>query len=155
MKHFGIIQKTAKGVFPARFIYLASIREFIVILCKKAGFGQDVCYQVELAVDEACSNIIEHAYGGESDKKNIECLCVETESAFLIQLHDEGKSFNPELVPKPKLTASLEERESGGLGLHFMRQYMDDVIYQKEPVVASEKNSPRKGNYLLLVKIKE
>jgi len=153
-KPYGNIQKTTRGIFPARFIFLESIREFIINSCRLAGFGQDTCYRVELAVDEACSNIIEHAYGGESDQE-IECLCVETDKALLIQLHDHGLTFNPDLVPKPKLTAGLEERERGGLGLHFIRQYMDDVIFQEKPMFPTTRNSYKTGNYLLLVKMKD
>ena len=154
IKLYGNITKTAKGVFPARFIFLESIREFIINSCHMAGFGQEICYHIELAVDEACSNIIEHAYGGESDQE-IECLCVETEKALLIQLHDKGLSFNPDLVPRPKLTAGLDERERGGLGLHFIKQYMDDVIFQEKPIFHIDRSLPPRGNYLLLVKMKD
>ena len=61
-------------VFPGRYESLSAIRDFVVNVAKGAGFKDFDLYAVELAVDEACSNIIEHAYGGEN-KGDIELTC--------------------------------------------------------------------------------
>jgi serine/threonine-protein kinase RsbW len=95
-------------------------------------------------VDEACSNIIDHAYGGE-DLGNIAIKVKETDSAIHIILKDKGKEFDPDDVPKPDIESPLEIRKERGLGIFFMRKLMDQVIFEF---------SKEKGNKLTLIKIK-
>jgi len=113
---------------PARFSSLDIARKFVIQAAIDCGMGQDAIDAVELAVDEAFSNIIEHAYGGESSEV-IECSCRNTEDKLIIVLKDCGKPFNPAMIPEPDIGASLENREVGGLGMFFMDQLMDDVSY--------------------------
>ena len=97
-------------------------------MANRAGLADFAVYAVEMAVDEACSNIIEHSYGGE-DRGEIVCTCQVDPLGLTIVLEDNGKPFNPKLVKAPNLKASLEERENHGLGLHFIHQWMDRVEY--------------------------
>ena len=119
-------QRTA--VFLAQFESLDSIREFVGKAAEEFGFNERDVYAVQMAVDEACSNIIEHAYGGECQDE-IECSCIFETKAFKIRLVDCGERFNPLEVPEPDLDASLEDRDAGGLGLFFMRKLMDEVKF--------------------------
>jgi serine/threonine-protein kinase RsbW len=116
-------------IYSARFENLDRVRDFVAGLAEKCGLEPAAVYAVQLAVDEAFSNIIEHAYGGESDE-SIECTGKVTKKDLTITLQDCGKSFNPESVPEPDLMADLEDREVGGLGLYFIRQLMDDVQFE-------------------------
>lgn len=116
--------------FPGRFKSLAKIGEFVTRAAEEAGFDAREIYAVQLAVDEACSNIIEHAYGGEG-QGTIECTCRIVPEALIIVLKDHGRPFDPEAVPVPNLDASLEERQGGNLGLYFMRQLMDEVSFER------------------------
>jgi serine/threonine-protein kinase RsbW len=116
--------------FPGRFESLAKIGEFVTHAAEKAGFDERDVYAVQLAVDEACSNIIQHAYGGEG-RGVIECTCRIVPEALIIILKDYGRAFDPEAVPEPDLDASLEERQGGNLGLYFMRQLMDQVHFER------------------------
>lgn len=117
-------------IFPGRFKSLAKIGEFVTRAAEEAGFDAREVYAVQLAVDEACSNIIDHAYGGEG-QGTIECTCRIVPEALIIVLKDHGRPFDPEAVPEPNLDASLEEREGGNLGLYFMRQLMDEVYFER------------------------
>ncbi|GAB4578778.1 MAG: hypothetical protein Fur0022_15150 [Anaerolineales bacterium] len=126
----------ATRIFPGRFESLEKISRFVKEAAKKAGLGEEAVYGVELAVDEACSNIIEHAYKGE-DLGNIECTCETTGRGLRIIITDYGHPFNPALVPKPDLNSSLENRRKGGLGLFFIDQMMDEAQYEFSP----EKNT--------------
>ena len=130
--------------FPARFKSLADIDRFVADAAEQAGFEHGTVYQIQLAVDEACSNIIEHAYGGEGPG-TIECSLRTEEEALTIALRDHGKPFEPECVPAPDVDADLEERTGGGLGLFFIRQMMDEVTFDF---------SLEEGNVLTLVKRK-
>lgn len=131
--------------FPARYESLSAIDSFVADAARRAGFSSCTVYQVQLAVDEACSNIIEHAYGGEGQGV-IECTWRIQGEGLTVVLRDYGRSFDPESVPDPDLEAGLAERTGGGLGLYFIRQIMDEVRF--------EFNSEG-GNILTLVKLEE
>jgi len=114
--------------FLARFESLNEIREFVGEFARSSGFKESDVYAVQLAVDEACTNIIEHAYGGECVEE-IECICQVDQDTLTITLIDCGDPFNPADVPAPSLDTSLEERRTGGLGMYFMRQLMDEIHF--------------------------
>ena len=109
---------------------------------KKAGFDGHAIYKIQLAVDEACSNIVEHAYGGEG-AGNIECTCQEITEGIKIVLCDWGSPFNPDAVPDPRLPGSIQDVEVRGAGLFLIRKLMDEVNFEF---------SPKHGNRLSLVK---
>jgi anti-sigma regulatory factor (Ser/Thr protein kinase) len=130
--------------FPGRFEGLAAISEFVTRAAMDAGLDARAIYAVQLAVDEACSNIIEHAYGGEG-RGNIECTCRVNDVGLTIILRDRGRSFDPDLVSEPNECPELEDDDctGGGLGLYFMRQLMDAVDFTF---------TPGSGNQLTMVK---
>jgi len=131
-------------VFPGRFDSLAAIGEFVTSAAEDAGFDACAAYAVQMAVDEACTNIIEYAYGGEG-RGDIECTCRISDDRLTVILHDYGRSFDPASVPEPDLDACLEDRKVGGLGLYFMRRLMDKVHFEF---------TPDSGNVLTMVKCK-
>jgi len=135
--------KTA--TFPARFDSLAAIGELATHAAEAVGFDARAVYAVQLAVEEACANIIEHAYGGEG-RGDIECTCIVNNNGLTVILRDYGRPFDPTSVPDPDLCASLEDREVGGLGLYCIRQLMDKVRFEF---------TPDSGNVLTMVKRKE
>ena len=114
--------------FPGVYKNLERIANFVRQFAKAAGFDKFAIYSVEMAVDEACSNIIEHAYG-EEGKGNIDCTCSFDGETLAIILKDNGKSFDPSSIPHPNLSHNLDEREAHGLGLYFIQQWMDDVRF--------------------------
>lgn len=115
--------------FPGRYDSLALIGEFIRGMAHKAGLGNFAAYTVEMAVDEACSNIIEHAYGGE-DRGEILFTCKVSKQGLTIILEDFGKPFDPEIIGDPDVSGPLEDRPNHGLGLYFIRQWMDEVDFE-------------------------
>jgi anti-sigma regulatory factor (Ser/Thr protein kinase) len=115
-------------VFPGQFSSLAEISEFIVKAAQAAGLDKRATYAVQMAVDEACSNIIEHAYkGGQSGQ--IECTYEISPETLTITLCDQGQPFDPTYASAPDLSAKLKDRASGGLGIYFIRKLMDSVEY--------------------------
>ena len=114
----------------------------------QSGLDQTAVFHIELACDEACTNVIEHAYSGE-DKGEITVSWQMRGGSFIMHIHDNGRSFNPETVPVPTLPPDASEPENvkvGGLGLHFMRQLMDDVRFEF---------NDKLGNTLTLIKKKK
>lgn len=115
-------------VFSAQYENLDQVREFVAQEARCCGLAEDAVYQVQLAVDEAFANVVDHAYGGEC-LEEIECTCQIKKDGLVITILDCGKPFNPSEVPEPNTKATLEEREIGGLGMYFMRQLMDEVDF--------------------------
>lgn len=93
-----------------------------------AGFDSKTVYEIQLAVDEACSNIIEHAYGGE-DQGNIKLTCEAMPGEFIVRIEDQGQAFDPQNVPKAYLDGKLSGHPGHGLGFHFMSELMDEVTF--------------------------
>jgi serine/threonine-protein kinase RsbW len=114
--------------FPGRFASLNEIRDYYTQAAKEARLNKKSIHDVQLAVDEAASNIINHAYGGE-DKGEIECSYQVEPGKLEVVMRDHGKPFDPETVKPPDLKTDVSEREMGGLGLHFMRALMDRVEF--------------------------
>ena len=128
--------------FPGRFESLDRIREFVVQAAKQAGFDKSATYAVELSVDEAFTNIIEHAYGGEG-KGDIDCSVEITDQEFIVILYDQGCPFDPSKVPVPNHNVPLEELKPRGVGLFLIRKMMDEVQFEF---------TPERGNILTLKK---
>ena len=115
-------------IYPGETKSLAAISSFIVDQADRAGFSPRNIYAIQIAVDEACSNIIDHAYGGEDlgfIKVNIDIL----DSAIKITITDDGLPFNPDEVPEPDLHNTVESCKERGLGIYFMRKLMDEVSF--------------------------
>lgn len=134
-------------VFPGRFDSLAAISEFVTRAARTAGLDACAVDEVQLAVDEACSNVVEHAYGGEG-RGDIECTCRVDDGGLTVILRDHGQPFDPSRVPEPNPCPDLydETCTGGGLGLFFMHQLMDQVHFEF---------TPDSGNVLTMVKRKE
>ena len=115
--------------FAAKFEYLDEIREFVGGIARKGGFSDKDVYNIQLATDEAASNIIEHAY--ENVRNGVlELSCGVKGDLITIVLIDHGESFDPSEIPLPDLKADLSDRKIGGLGIFLMRKLMDDVSYE-------------------------
>lgn len=115
--------------YAAKFEYLDDIREFVGDIARAGGFSDKDVYNIQLATDEAASNIIEHAYENVKDGV-LELSCGMHGDAIKIILIDRGESFDPSEVPLPDLKADLSDRKIGGLGIFLMRKLMDEVHYE-------------------------
>ena len=83
---------------------------------------------MQLALDEACTNIIEHGYGGEG----VGSITIETKlvpKGIQIVVQDTAKAFDPDSVPEPKLGVPLRDLGSRGAGVYLMRKIMDEVEF--------------------------
>jgi serine/threonine-protein kinase RsbW len=130
------------AVFPADFAQLDPIRDFVGDAATLAGFSTQDIYSIQLATDEACSNVIEHAYHG-MPAGDIEITCDVLPGELRIVIHDHGKHFDMGKVKKPNLSKRLEDREIGGLGVYFIHKLMDEVHFE---------STKKAGNTLTMVK---
>lgn len=129
-----------KATFPSQPAVLPDVLAFVEEACAAACVAPELLFDLQLAVEEACSNVIEHAYRGASGTFDLSFIAEDGDITFV--LHDHGRPFDPGAVPGPDPTLPLEKRPIGGLGLHLIHQLMDDVRFTFDAA----------GNTLVLVK---
>jgi anti-sigma regulatory factor (Ser/Thr protein kinase) len=107
---------------------LPRILEFVEHVCEETDIDPAATFDLKLAVEEACTNVIEHAYSRKGGELTV-CFDVCGPDAS-ITVTDHGRPFAPDEVALPDLSLPLEERPVGGLGLFLMQQLMDDVKFE-------------------------
>lgn len=110
---------------------LSVISRAISEALEQAKVDAAVIPKVLLAVDEACTNIALYAY--QEREGYIRLAWWLNHGDFVISIEDKGKPFNPCSVSPPKLDVNLDDREVGGLGIYFMRRFMDEITYKYDP----------------------
>ena len=120
----------SKLKLPALLENLGNFTMYAADCARLAGFGQKRVSEIELAVEEAVMNIVSHAYAGKEGYAEISCRSAD--GSLLIELADEGRPFNILDLPDPDVTADIDERKIGGLGVFFIKKLMDDVRYERE-----------------------
>ncbi len=89
-------------------------------------------YSITLALDEMVTNVILHSVGETSTAAPVDIFIETVGKDLVATVTDSGREFDPLQVPPPDLSASLAERELGGLGIHLVRSLMDAVHYAHE-----------------------
>ncbi len=108
---------------------LRQFRDFIADCCAKFQIPESTVFELKLAVDEACTNIITHGYKGMNPGSIILSFRIEPDR-ILVSLTDFGHVFEPAEAPKPDVEAALEDRPLGGMGLYLIYKMMDNIDYQ-------------------------
>lgn len=120
-----------KLTIPSSTRFLEDVREFVSEHALDAAFSEADVEQLKIAVDEACTNVIEHAYNGEGEHP-IDIAVILKPDRFTIRIRDRGKKFDPTGYKEPDLLEYAKTRKSGGFGVHIMRRLMDQVEYRTE-----------------------
>jgi serine/threonine-protein kinase RsbW len=123
---------------------LIAVREFVSGAARDFGFNDEEISKIALAVDEACTNVIKHAYRFDPTKK-ITVSVKRQNGAFEVSITDTGKKFNPLGVQQPDMKEYLSHYRRGGLGVYLMKSLMDKVEYDIKP---GKKNMVRLIKYL-------
>lgn len=107
---------------------IADVAALVDDLAARLGLTKDVVADVQVALDEVLSNIARH--GARDGRTPVVSVRLRIDAdAVEVEVEDDGRPFNPLSLPSPDLTAPLEERRPGGLGVHFVRRLMTDVGY--------------------------
>lgn len=123
---------------------LIAVREFVSVAARRFGFAEEDVSKIALAVDEACTNIIKHAYKFDPTK-SITVIVGSRNGAFEILIQDTGKEFDPALIQTPDMKEYLAHYRRGGLGVYLMKSLMDKVEYKITP---GQKNEVRLTKFL-------
>lgn len=115
---------------PSRTEYLATIRDVTRRMAELAGFDGAQSDQLALAVDEAATNVLKHAYHGASDRR-VELRFDPRADELRVEIVDDGEAVDPRSVPQVDLRRYASERRKGGLGVHLMGRIMDSVTFRR------------------------
>jgi serine/threonine-protein kinase RsbW len=134
---------------PGHGSYLTYIRNLVGDLARKVGFPEDEVAKIEMAVDEACSNVVKHAYAPKKTwlwqhrHPEIRLDLQVRSDHIIIEIHDHGQQFDFEHYRPDAIADRLKDMKTNGYGISIMRQFMDEVTYSSSNVT---------GNTLRLVK---
>ena len=116
--------------FPSQTSYLALVRELTKKMAESAGFDAATADRVALAVDEATTNVLEHAYHGATDRE-VELRFEDRGRELRVDVVDTGEMVDPRAIPRVELSRYVSERRTGGLGVHLMEKIMDSVTFRR------------------------
>lgn len=137
------LEKKFALTVPSSTENLALIREFVGNIAQQSGMDASDAGKLELAVDEACANVIEHAYGNDTTKEVIIRAKLDDET-LSIDVEDTGRGFDPDSVKHDELEELVNKRKTGGLGMRLMKTLMDEVRYEIEPGKKNELHMVKK-----------
>jgi anti-sigma regulatory factor (Ser/Thr protein kinase) len=137
---------------PAEPESLRKILFVVKLAAQSRGFSNRRILEIELAVEEAVTNVCMYAYNQDKDSKYIELASAwdEDEERLVIELVDSGKEFDPQNLGSPDLSSDLGERKIGGLGTFLIRKLCDDIQY-----VRTDRNNHLKLFFRRPVKLTE
>ena len=115
--------------------YLAGVREMVASVARRLGVDELSCSQLALAVDEALCNVIRHGYQGQDERpiwiriwpEPLESLKSDAPPGIRVVIEDEAAQVDPAAMQGRE----LDDVRPGGLGVHIIREVMDEAIYEK------------------------
>jgi len=111
---------------------LIDVREFVSAAARECGFDDENVSKIALAIDEACTNVIKHAYNFDPNRE-ISISVRRGNKKFEVKIADSGKQFDPSGVSSPDMKEYLSHYRRGGLGIFLMKSLMDKVEYTISP----------------------
>lgn len=122
---------TYRKTIPASTKNLSEARNFVAEYARKNGFDAQQISDIRLAVDEAITNIIKHAYNGEEDH-TIEIELTFKEDRLCVELFDTGATFSLKTFKQPNIKEKIKQKKRGGMGVYLIHSLMDNVSYGRE-----------------------
>ena len=110
---------------------IAVAAENIDAFCARHGLAEEIAFDVQLAVDELVTNTISYGYDDDGEHR-IDLVLRLEDGALVIEIADDGGAFDPLQAPEPDLSAPLEDRAKGGLGIYLVRKTMDGLAYRRQ-----------------------
>lgn len=108
--------------------HLSEVRDFVASHAQHVGLSDKVIDEIQLAVDEAYTNIIKHAYKN-TPSKPVQIEVGVDKHKLWISIKDEGASFKPENYHAPDILKRIKNKQRGGMGVYLIQKLMDSVQY--------------------------
>ena len=124
-------------VCSAELANLPALLALVAAMCRRERIDEPTCHDLRLIVEEACVNVMHHAYpAGHGGPLTLEVRSVHEGGPrrIVLTLEDQGRPFDPLSVAPVDATAAVEARAPGGLGVHLIRQLSDRQNYQRHPL---------------------
>ena len=110
---------------------LESILDAVEDFGEREDWSPAILFKVKLAIEELGLNVAKH--GRINKAPDIEITVTSDPDSLKINIEDDGRAFDPlHDAPEPDLTSPIEDRPIGGLGIHFVREMMDEMTYRRE-----------------------
>ena len=109
---------------------IARVNQVFEEFATKEGLPDRVRRSIKLVFDELLNNIITYAFSDDDDDvHDLEVRVESTSTAISVSISDDGHPFDPLALEAPDVSLPIDERKIGGLGIHLVRQMMDEVSY--------------------------
>jgi anti-sigma regulatory factor (Ser/Thr protein kinase) len=105
--------------------------EWVERCCGEAGIGSDLSFRLALALDEAVTNVIGHAFAEQMPPYRIAVELDVAGPSLVATVIDNGRAFDPSVMAAPDISLPLAERDPGGLGVLLIRRMVDRVEYSR------------------------
>ncbi len=120
-----------EAVFPACVNEVPEICRVITEAARECGMDDKNLWKLEIALDEACTNIACYGYEeGCEGKIHVQWDCQEND--FTVVIEDKGLAFDQSEPTTPDFSSDICQRKAGGLGRYIMRKFLDDMSYHRE-----------------------
>ena len=112
---------------------LTELQEQVTAFGEAQNWPPDMSFQVELALEEICVNIVNYGFEGDGDNHAIEIVVDSEPDSLTMEIIDNGRAFDPLTeTPEPDLDSAVSDRPIGGLGVHLVKSFMDELLYRRE-----------------------
>lgn len=129
---------------PNNLALVSSIRQFIGQVVREQGFPDEPAHDIEIALSEALTNVVEHGYPPQTQAYRIDVSCEIDHHKCVLTLHDEGKVFDPATAEIPPIAQQRRTRDFH-LGTFYIKRCMDDIHYTSHA---------QRGNTLTMTKFR-
>ncbi|RHV49371.1 ATP-binding protein [Lachnospiraceae bacterium OM04-12BH] len=109
---------------------IETVTEFVNAELEKLDCPMKARIQLDIAIDEIVSNIAYYAYGEKTGTVTVRIEALQEENGVQLMFLDSGVPYDPLTRQDPDISAEIEEREEGGLGIFLVRKTMDDMKYE-------------------------
>lgn len=122
---------------PNKYDYLDIAQKFVYEVAKKIGFKEKSLIQIDIAIEEAVTNIMKHAYDAE-ESKTFDIICQKIPEGIKITLKETGMPFDPDSIAKFNITKDIKDLSTEGLGIYMIQKVMDDLSFRNLGIQGKE-----------------
>ena len=110
---------------------LATLCRAVDTLCTKVTLSKRKCCEIQLVLEEIFTNIVNHGFA-DKQEHDIDIIITIQKDLLTIRFEDDGKAFDPTGTTSPDTACAIEQRLVGGLGVHFVKHFIDTCSYRRE-----------------------
>lgn len=110
---------------------LDRLHPFLEEIGQRIGVSKKCIFETNLTLEEVFSNIVSYGFADQADHL-IKITVTLAKDSFKIRVEDDGKPFNPLTAKEPDLPDDVDDCKPGGLGIHLIKHFMDDIRYKRQ-----------------------